>query len=274
MVTFDVEPSIQEVENRNEVPELEDGPFHAPQKPTMGLLKKSKTFLSQIQRDWAGNAVKRYSNADEGDILAAAGIASGDMQQWPPPPATWSDRAKRLIESDNFEVTIGVVVMLNVAIIAADSEVRITGNASSYTERVIKRLDVGCLVVYTAELVLKIWVYGKELLKQLYGWTGFDALLVLLGILGEIIESEVQMFLMLRIVKALRAFRILRAVRSLGFMKPLLMVLHDFGGMIKLLFGGFIILLLLPIVISHPDLVCCALSRCVAQFFFSNSTSL
>jgi Ca2+-binding EF-hand superfamily protein len=164
---------------------------------------------------------------------------------------SWSDRTRLLIESDKFEVTIGIVVMVNVVIIAADSEVRINGgDPSPETMHMIKSIDLGCLVVYTAELLLKIVVYGKELVNQLNGWTGVDAALVALGILGEIIESEVQMFLMLRIVKALRAFRILRAVRSLGFMKPLLMVLHDFGGMIKLLFGGFMILLVLVLVFA------------------------
>eukprot|EP00746_Dinoflagellata_sp_MGD_P011474 gnl/MRDRNA2_/MRDRNA2_124067_c0_seq1.p1 gnl/MRDRNA2_/MRDRNA2_124067_c0~~gnl/MRDRNA2_/MRDRNA2_124067_c0_seq1.p1 ORF type:complete len:631 (+),score=123.87 gnl/MRDRNA2_/MRDRNA2_124067_c0_seq1:83-1975(+) len=150
-------------------------------------------------------------------------------------------RARQVLDSMEFDLVIAVIVLLNLAVVAADAEYRIGREAEPPSD--LAAIDFSCLVVYTIELLARWVAWGKRMRLNL--WNAVDTVIVIIGIACEILNTiDGRVEVLVRVLKCFRAIRILRAVRSFSFLRPLRMITHDIGGTLRLISAGFLLILL------------------------------
>ena len=105
---------------------------------------------------------------------------------------------KACIQSPKFQNCIIAVIVFNAVILGID-----TIAMAPRFKQILHILDAACLVIYVAEIILKLSVYKLYFFKN--GWNIFDFIIVTLCLVPNIENLAI-----------LRAFRVLRVLRLLS----------------------------------------------------------
>jgi len=105
---------------------------------------------------------------------------------------------KAYIQSPKFQNCIIAVIVFNAVILGID-----TIDMAPRFKQILHILDAACLVIYVAEIILKLSVYKLYFFKN--GWNIFDFIIVALCLVPNIENLAI-----------LRAFRVLRVLRLLS----------------------------------------------------------
>lgn len=112
---------------------------------------------------------------------------------------------KRAIESKVWSISITSVILFNAAILGLDTSPFLKQNFGS----ILAFLDNTCLVIFTIELILRIYCYGLRFFTNDEKWWNiFDFIIVAVSIFA--VEYSV-----LRALRILRVLRLLSAVPSI-----------------------------------------------------------
>lgn len=135
------------------------------------------------------------------------------------------------IETTIAQTFFYVVILLNLIVNAIEYQ------GMPHNDRLtLEYIEIGCLVVFTVELVMKICAYGLQLLNAsftVFGWFCFDSLIIITGFVA-LNNSD------LRFLSFLRALRLIKLFRGTGVEKLLLMLVRSFQQIINV----FIVLML------------------------------
>ena len=105
---------------------------------------------------------------------------------------------KRIIECKAFELTITLLIIVNAVILGLETDTEIVANHG----QTLKRLDHLLLLIFTAEIMLRIYIYRSRFFTD--GWSIFDTLIILIAWMPTTGG--------LSVLRALRILRILRLV--------------------------------------------------------------
>lgn len=130
------------------------------------------------------------------------------MTTEPPAPAAASpglrDRVRALVASRAFQRTITTLIVLNAIALGLETY---PGVQARWGEA-LHAGNLVVLVVFTIELLLRIWAAGPRFLRE--GWNVFDLLVVIASWLPMLPGAQV-----LRVLRVLRVMRLLSQVRSM-----------------------------------------------------------
>lgn len=113
---------------------------------------------------------------------------------------------KAFIETKVFRATIMIIIIFNSIIIGIQ-----TTNTSLTTSKILRDIDSICLVIYSIEMLLKVYAYKKDYFKN--GWNLFDFIIILISLTPT--NIPVQVARVLRVFRIFRAFRIISAFNQL-----------------------------------------------------------
>lgn len=118
------------------------------------------------------------------------------------------EKLTRFTESDMTQNAILALIILNSIVLGLETSDAITQACGG----VLEVINVICLVVFTLEVVLKIYLYKGSFFKD--GWNLFDFFIVAVSLVptGGVFSS----FRMLKVFRVFRSFRSLRMVTKLG----------------------------------------------------------
>lgn len=150
-------------------------------------------------------------------------------------------KIKKLVEGRNFDLMIMSLILFNAVLMGL-----IATDAFGQYESVLFILDRLCMAIFIAEMVMKIYAYGKKFFKS--GWNVFDFSVIVISIIPVtgyfIVLRTFRLFLFLRYVNR---FTRLRQVISVfiglipSFMAMLLVLsvfFYVFAIMAVSMFGG------------------------------------
>ena len=154
-------------------------------------------------------------------------------------------RLAALLESDRFTVAITALILLNAVTLGLET----SATAMERFGGILKLVDMVILLIFTAEIALKIYVYRADFFRS--GWNIFDFLIVAIAWLPATNGLSI-----------LRALRILRVLRLLSVVPQMRRVIgaigHAIPGMISVI-GVHILLFYISAVLAtklfgqHPD---------------------
>jgi len=154
-------------------------------------------FLTEDQQQWI-EAQQRFLSANSHSSQGAA------------PSQRLRKAAYNLVTSDVFEVSIVVIIIINVMFMAS----RHDGQSAEWSTT-LDRLNVVFTAIYGVEAVLKIyglsWNYVREL------WNIFDFTIVVLSVVGMLTEISIGAGV-LRVLRVTRVLRLVRRLRSLAIL--------------------------------------------------------
>lgn len=144
------------------------------------------------------------------------------------------NRLRAIAESDGFERLIAGVIVANAAVIAAQ-----TYTTASWLQAV----NVGCLLVFVAELAIRLGAYGRQFGRD--RWNLFDAAVIVASVLPfvGVIAQVARLARIARLVRFLPDAQVLisgaiRAIPALGSLFALTGLLIFLYGMVAVeLFG-------------------------------------
>jgi voltage-gated sodium channel len=149
-------------------------------------------------------------------------------------------RCHEILSNSKFDMSVGVIIFANSVTMGMEIEYS--------TEYVY--LELFYLAVYTTELSLRFFAHGRSCLDS--GWVRFDALLVSLGIVFNIVSPLATMMMgpptgtnnleMFAVLKVLRLMRLARAVRLLAQFKALWLLVRGLLGSGTTMMYTFLIL--------------------------------
>lgn len=144
--------------------------------------------------------------SNDADLTRHVLTADGDFEEIPPYRILW---LSRLVYSSAFELVIAAVIAINAVFLAVLTMPGITDNTRQFATAV----DTAAMIVYAAELALRIVSYGsKPWMFFTRGWNVFDFLIV--GI-APFAAGQTVVLRLLRLMRLLRIFRFLPEVRVL-----------------------------------------------------------
>lgn len=131
---------------------------------------------------------------------------------------------KACIQSPKFQNCIIAVIVFNAVILGID-----TIDMAPQFKQILHILDAACLVIYVAEIILKLSVYKLYFFKN--GWNIFDFIIVALCLVPNIENLAI-----------LRAFRVLRVLRLLSMFPRMRLVANALLNSIAPMFSiGFLL---------------------------------
>jgi len=226
--------------------------------PPTSQVKKAEGVLNSLSA-WTDQAEpeeeeKKTSTRGGYRLLhpGGEGDAAGAAAEAPPPPVSLKSRLCPDVESDNFNLVIGVVIIVNAAVIGLETD----WGRDSFI------IFEHCFIsVFVVEMVLRISQMGLGYFQS--PATLFDCFLVLAGALDLWIiplvsggggsaktKSNVGYKLsILRLLRILRLMRILRVLRLFRMFNHLYLILQAFGKALQ-------IVLLIGLIVVIIDFVC------------------
>lgn len=162
-----------------------------------------------------------------------------------PEPQSLRQKAAAFTESRSFVATITALILLNAITLGLETDANVMARFGD----ILRRIDLAILVIFTAELALKLFAYRLHFFRS--GWNLFDLAIVTIAWLPAVGPLSI-----------LRALRILRVLRLLSVMPQLRRVISAIGrsipGMISVI-GVLCILFYVSAVLTtklfgqHPD---------------------
>ncbi|CAK9072773.1 Muscle calcium channel subunit alpha-1 (MDL-alpha-1), partial [Durusdinium trenchii] len=136
-----------------------------------------------------------------------------------PPKTTWEERQARIarmVESQAFEYSTGVLILVNIVLIGVEAEMSLQKLNTEWATEV----ERGFLTIYTVELILRLVAGGLSSFKN--SWFLLDFFLVFVGLVAlvvvplmETMGSSQEGWENLLIVRGLRLLRLARILRTL-----------------------------------------------------------
>lgn len=181
-------------------------------------------------RDWRD--VKEMAESRERE--AREGSSAQKVEEGAHSEAPLHVLAKKILKSLEFDIVIGVVILLNAVSIGTEQTLQLSGNSTAP----VMVVESIFLVIYIFELSLRLFVHGFLCFRD--HWVKFDALLVGLGIFSSwIIEPFVDsMPDGLGLLMVLRIARLLRLAKMARFFAQV----QEFWRLIRGLFGSLTIM--------------------------------
>ena len=142
---------------------------------------------------------------------------------------TSRDRLRLFFESSFFQRLIIGIIMLNSILIGAETSERVMSSVGNY----IDFFDLLILVLFTMEIVLKIFVYRTDFFRS--SWNLFDFFIVAISIIPA--AGSFSVFRALRIIRTLRLLKsipklrliiesLLKSIPSIGWISVLLAIVY------------------------------------------------
>lgn len=136
---------------------------------------------------------------------------------------------RRYFESKNFQATIITIILINSVLIGLETSQYIMDRFGTF----IDTFDLVILVIFTIEIILKIYVYRWNFFRN--PWNVFDFSIVAISILPA--AGSFSVFRALRIVRTLRLLKsipklrliiesLLQAIPSIGWIAALLAIVY------------------------------------------------
>jgi voltage-gated sodium channel len=154
------------------------------------------------------------------------------------------------VDSTYFNLLVGVIIIVNVASIGIEMDLRTSGRDTSY----FQFIELGFLVLYTTELLLRLRIHGIEFFFQpgVEHWNRLDAFIVITSWLDYLFlaPNEQGGFKVLSTLRFLRNYRLLRLLRLLRFFKELLLLAFAVLNSMRILFCFVVILVFLMVCVA------------------------
>lgn len=150
-----------------------------------------------------------------------------------------------ILKDKVFEAALGVIILVNAAVISIEQSLRIDGNTSTALQ-VVEHIF---LFIFTVELSLRLFAFGMHSIQD--HWIKLDAILVFGGLINFVLElantvrpGELAPVLALRSIRILRVVRVFRSLEQFrefyllvrGLLQSVGMMLYTFLLMILILF--------------------------------------
>eukprot|EP00931_Biecheleriopsis_adriatica_P118863 TRINITY_DN94175_c0_g1_i1.p1 TRINITY_DN94175_c0_g1~~TRINITY_DN94175_c0_g1_i1.p1 ORF type:complete len:584 (-),score=105.00 TRINITY_DN94175_c0_g1_i1:58-1728(-) len=155
----------------------------------------------------------------------------------------------RLIHSWPFEAMIGFQIMVNVALAVYHTDTLATGEADEWHRSV----SIIMLVIYSAEVGLRMYVYGRHFFQGIINWNTFDLALVLSDIsilLLDAVFGSLKHTALVRCLRVLRVLRIMTAIRVWSACRELYIMLHSLLGACRAMLWSTVLLGLILVLFS------------------------
>eukprot|EP00928_Gymnodinium_smaydae_P042861 TRINITY_DN28831_c0_g2_i2.p1 TRINITY_DN28831_c0_g2~~TRINITY_DN28831_c0_g2_i2.p1 ORF type:complete len:519 (+),score=66.38 TRINITY_DN28831_c0_g2_i2:88-1557(+) len=152
-----------------------------------------------------------------------------------------------LLESSAFETTVGLLIVLNLAISVYETDV----SAEPQLEEPpawLGAVNTLMFCVFLSEVCLRIMAFQSKFFKPWISWNTFDLFLVLsdcLLMLVRLFNTDVMQNGALRVLRICRAFRIVHAIRIWPFFRELYVMLHSLIGAFKAMIWSTVLLMLM-----------------------------
>eukprot|EP00927_Polykrikos_kofoidii_P044332 TRINITY_DN3832_c0_g1_i1.p1 TRINITY_DN3832_c0_g1~~TRINITY_DN3832_c0_g1_i1.p1 ORF type:complete len:703 (-),score=141.90 TRINITY_DN3832_c0_g1_i1:411-2414(-) len=194
--------------------------LHGSDEATFDLSRKDGSFDLNI-KPCGSNGYKPLSEFDTSDGVSGERLSNqlpgkGDSYRWRAVFAT-------ILESPRTDFFMGIVILVNAICIGAETDfsARYAGNKLPW---VFDALDASSMVIFTAELLLKIYVHRGDMLRHDLSWNLFDTLIVVFQICETSMTSlSIKVFpggfKVLRVVRIIRILRLLRLIRLIKLMR-------------------------------------------------------
>mmetsp|Transcript_27948 Transcript_27948/g.64503 ORF Transcript_27948/g.64503 Transcript_27948/m.64503 type:complete len:936 (-) Transcript_27948:33-2840(-) len=200
-----------------------------------GSASRNLSVLSRIQQ-------KRQRSTSTADLAIARMLELEEEK-------TVKASLEKFIRSQYFDsFTLGLI-MLNAISIGWQTDYLARANTDKIP-LVARYVEVIFCVLFTLELLLKMYVFRLQFFRQDVRWNMFDTVVVLLQIVEEImnlVANSISVnFSFLRIIRILRLIRVIRLIRILRLITDLRTLVTSLAGSIKA-FGWTVILLFMLI---------------------------
>ncbi|MCR5279583.1 MAG: ion transporter [Lachnospiraceae bacterium] len=132
------------------------------------------------------------------------------------------EKLKKFVDSDVFQNTILVVIIINAATLGLQTSQAVMGSIGG----ILSWIDKICLGIFIVEMLLKMvaykfWGYFKS------GWNWFDFIIILTSVLsGLTILSSIRI---LRVFRVFRSLKGLRGFKMVSSLKPLQVIIGAIG---------------------------------------------
>nr|AEJ87267.1 voltage operated calcium channel Cav1A [Dugesia japonica] len=155
----------------------------------------------------------------------------------------------RIVDSKPFEILILFTIFANCVVLGMNRPY--PNNDSNSTNKILEKLELVFVIIFTFESLLKIISYGFILHPNSYlrnAWNILDFFIVLIGLVTEFlawtsVEAKVD-------IKSLRAFRVLRPLRLVSGLPSLQIVLNSIITAMKPLFHIALLVFFLVVIYS------------------------
>ena len=118
----------------------------------------------------------------------------------------WRTRARKVVESKAFNVSVTVVILLNAITLGLETWPVAVAAAGP----LLYFLDRTALIVFSLEIGLKLWVYRRRFFAA--GWNNFD--LIIVGLAWIPAAGPISVLRSLRILRALRLMSLVPQMRT------------------------------------------------------------
>lgn len=127
---------------------------------------------------------------------------------------------RKITDSTVFQNIVLGVIIFNTVIMG----VQTISNLPPVLATVLSVLDIVCLGVFIAEMVLKIAAYGLSYFRD--GWNWFDMIIILVSVFsGLSFLSALRVFRVLRVFRSLKALRSMKLVSSMKHLQVIILAL-------------------------------------------------
>ena len=120
-------------------------------------------------------------------------------------------KVKDMIQSKTYSVIINTLIILSILFIILDKFL----NFGVFSYRVLLAIDIGILMIFAADFILRLVSLGKHYFVTDYGWVDFLAVLPIL----VPFFSAIRVFRIMRAARVIRVLRLLRVLRVLKIFK-------------------------------------------------------
>ncbi|MFI3325898.1 MAG: ion transporter [Clostridia bacterium] len=147
------------------------------------------------------------------------------------------NKLKLFIENSKFENTILVIILLNAILLGLQTSQAVNQSIGTY----LTVIDTICLVIFTLEILLKLFVYKFTFFKT--GFNVFDFIIVLTSILSDL--SFLSVFRVLRVFRVLKTLKSVRALRMVSGVSKLNIIIKAIGKSITSILWSALLLLII-----------------------------
>lgn len=170
-------------------------------------------------------------------------IPEGDTQRW----TYYRLVVANLLEHRCSDTIIGVIIAINVGVIATEADLRVAceeevGTCSSTDANflaLLPSINRAFLSVYILEAVVRLYAYRLHFFHC--PWNLFDGFVVLVGIFDAVLGS---VFPNIQFLRVFRIFRLLRAIRVLSLVPELHSMIMGFTNALCAMFWGFVMIII------------------------------
>jgi len=164
----------------------------------------------------------RNSGAEPGSARDMRYSAVPTQDDLPGPVGSSNSKSRSFVDSTTCALFTSIVISANTVVIAMEcQDIRNEPNQAFF-----RRLEVGFALIYTLEILLRIFSSGLNRFFCAYdagerGWNTFDFIVTALGLVSALLDEASNVHLNASVVRVLRVLRILRVFRILKFLRDI-----------------------------------------------------